>query len=70
MEFHPTANLVEFLFSPSDISENILEDADNIAREIAERLDIVGLLAVEMFVTKEKEILVNEVCLLYTSRCV
>ncbi|MBK8546422.1 MAG: 5-(carboxyamino)imidazole ribonucleotide synthase [Saprospiraceae bacterium] len=61
MEFHPTANLVEFLFSPSDISENILQDADNIAREIAERLDIVGLLAVEMFVTKEKEILVNEV---------
>ncbi len=35
-------------------------DADAIARTIAERLDLVGVMAVEMFVTKDGRLLVNE----------
>jgi 5-(carboxyamino)imidazole ribonucleotide synthase len=61
LEFNPEANLVDFLFSPANISE----DAETKAREIAESLvaktGIVGLLAVEMFLTKDGQILVNEV---------
>lgn len=60
MEFHPTANLVEFLISPADVSNYIEMKAENIAIDIAEKLELVGLLAVEMFLTKDGNILVNE----------
>ncbi len=61
MEFHPTANLVEFLFSPSDISDTIESGAQELAIDLANKLGIVGLLAVEMFVTPDGTILINEV---------
>lgn len=59
--FHPVHNLVEFLFSPATVSSEIEEKAQHIALDVIGKLDMVGLLAVEMFVTKEGEILVNEV---------
>lgn len=60
MEFNPQANLVEFLISPSVLPLEIQQQADQIARKIANDLQIVGILAVEMFLTKEGTILVNE----------
>jgi 5-(carboxyamino)imidazole ribonucleotide synthase len=59
--FHPTANLVEFLFAPADITDEIEKKACEIAKQIILKLNMVGILAVEMFVTKEGEILVNEI---------
>lgn len=61
MLFNPEANLVEFLFSPADVSAEVEEKAQRIAREVAEKLGIVGLLAVEMFLTKNDDVLVNEI---------
>jgi 5-(carboxyamino)imidazole ribonucleotide synthase len=61
MVFHPQANLVEFLFSPAQLEPSIASHADSIARSVIEKLAMVGLLAVEMFVTREGEVLVNEV---------
>jgi 5-(carboxyamino)imidazole ribonucleotide synthase len=61
MEFNPEANLVEFLFAPARITKEIEEEAQRIARLVAEKLEIVGLLAVELFLTKDKKILVNEI---------
>ncbi len=61
MEFNPEAHLVEFLFSPANITSSQATEAENIAVKIAEKLGIVGVLAVEMFVTKQGEILVNEI---------
>lgn len=60
-EFHPKANLVEFLSAPADISKEIEKDAISIALNVAEKMKIVGVLAVEMFVTKDGKVLVNEV---------
>ena len=60
MEFNPEANLVEFLISPSTYSFEIQQQAEELAKKIANDLQIVGLLAVEMFLTKDGEILVNE----------
>lgn len=60
-EFNPQANLVEFLFSPAAIKKNIEKEAYSIATTVAEKLKIVGLLAVEMFVTKDGKVLVNEI---------
>jgi 5-(carboxyamino)imidazole ribonucleotide synthase len=59
--FNPEANLVEFLISPAQISNNIEQQAQTIAKKIAAQLKIVGILAVEMFVTKQGEVLVNEI---------
>jgi len=59
--FHPEQNLVEYLFAPASISENLEIKAQNLAKEVIEKLQMVGLLAVEMFVTKDDDILVNEV---------
>lgn len=60
MEFNAEANLVEFLISPSTYPQDILDKAEAIALNIASALNITGILAVEMFVTKNGEILVNE----------
>jgi 5-(carboxyamino)imidazole ribonucleotide synthase len=59
--FHPEQNLVEYLFAPADIEEEIVQEAENVAVKVAAELEIIGLLAVEMFLTKEGEILVNEI---------
>lgn len=60
MVFHPQQNLVEYLFSPADINPLLSMEAEALAKQIAEKLDLVGILAIEMFVTPEGEILVNE----------
>ena len=60
MEFNAEANLVEFLISPSTYPEELQHKAEKIALNIATALNITGILAVEMFVTKDGEILVNE----------
>ena len=60
MEFNPQANLVEFLIAPSTLPFEIHQEAENIAKRVAETLKIVGLLAVEMFLDKHGRILVNE----------
>jgi len=59
--FHPEANLVEYLFSPAEIDESYSREAYQIAESVITRLGLVGLLAVEMFLTKDGKILVNEI---------
>lgn len=61
MKFHPEANLVEWLLAPARISETIDQQARAIAMQVAEALKVVGVLAVEMFLTQTGEILVNEI---------
>lgn len=60
MEFNQQVNLVEFLISPSTLPFEVQQRAENLARKIAEDLKITGILAVEMFLTKDGEILINE----------
>lgn len=61
LEFNPIANLVEFLFSPANVSDDVEKTSQEIAKTIAENLQIVGLLAVELFLDKEGNVLVNEI---------
>lgn len=46
---------------PADISKEIEQKAINIAFAIAEKLDISGLLATELFLSEDEELLVNEI---------
>ena len=61
LEFHAEANLVEFLYSPAGLTEEQEQEAEDIATKLIEALDMVGLLAVEMFLTKDGKVLVNEI---------
>ena len=45
---------------PARISDELIENARSLAADIAENLNVVGLIAVEMFVTKDNDIVVNE----------
>jgi len=61
MEFNSEANLVEFLISPSNLDSKLQARADQLAIKLAEKLKIVGILAVELFLTKNGDLLVNEI---------
>ena len=60
-EFNSEANLIEFLISPANVSVKVEEEARLVAEKIITTLEMVGLLAVELFLTKDGEILVNEI---------
>lgn len=61
MQAIPEKNILDILFSPANISDRIKSEAENIALKIADCLDLVGVLAVEMFVMNDGQILVNEI---------
>ena len=61
MEFHPEANQVEYVLCPARISNAISKKATDVALKVAAAFEHVGLLAVEMFLTQDEDILINEV---------
>ncbi|MAY83789.1 MAG: 5-(carboxyamino)imidazole ribonucleotide synthase [Flavobacteriales bacterium] len=61
LAFNPKANMVEFLFSPASVSEEIEKKAYSLATELMDKLGMVGLLAVEMFLSKDGELMINEI---------
>ena len=61
MEFHPTANQVEYVLCPARIDSILATKARKIAMQVSAAYGHVGLLAVELFLTQDGEILVNEV---------
>tara|TARA_A100001011_G_scaffold93511_1_gene98456 strand:- start:7459 stop:8613 length:1155 start_codon:yes stop_codon:yes gene_type:complete len=60
-EFHPNANQVEYVLCPARISIKAAKKAVEVALKTAEAYGQIGLLAVELFLISEDEILVNEV---------
>jgi len=61
MEFNKDSNQVEYILSPAQISQELKIKAEKLANNIAEKFKICGIIAVEMFLTNEDEILINEV---------
>lgn len=61
MEFHPEANQVEYVICPARIEDKVAKKAQEVALKVSEKIQHIGILAVEMFQTKDDEILVNEV---------
>ena len=59
--YHPEANMVDYLLCPAQIKEEVAKAAAALAKKVAEALGIVGLLAVELFLDMEGNMLVNEV---------
>lgn len=61
MDFHPTANLVEYLICPATIPSNVAEEAQAIAKQLINKLGIIGILAIEMFYLEDGGIWINEI---------
>ncbi len=59
--FDPKANLVDYLFAPAQIAPELAEQAAQLAIRVADAFAFTGILAVEMFLTKSGEVLINEV---------
>ncbi|MFO7262908.1 MAG: 5-(carboxyamino)imidazole ribonucleotide synthase [Bacillaceae bacterium G1] len=63
--FPPAENIhqngiLRLSMAPARISPALQEEAERLARAIAEGMNVYGLIAVEMFVTQEERLLVNE----------
>ena len=61
MEFDPTTNMCDITVCPAKVSKEVEEKAKEIATKVIEALDGYGIFGVEMFLTKDGEILINEV---------
>ncbi len=57
---HHDNRILEYCVIPAPISRPLAKQAAEIAREIAEAMDVVGLLVVELFVVEGRKLLVNE----------
>ena len=60
MVFDPRYNLVDYLFSPAELTEEQILLSQQIAVDVMNALDSPGIFAVEMFLDKHGNILVNE----------
>lgn len=54
-------NMLDYLYAPADIPDQIRAETDVIARRTMEAFEISGLLAIEFFWTTTDDILINEV---------
>lgn len=54
-------HILDVTLAPAAVAPAIASEASRIARRVIEALDLVGLLAVEMFVTRDGRVLVNEI---------
>jgi 5-(carboxyamino)imidazole ribonucleotide synthase len=53
-------HILDLTLAPADVPERVAREAVEIARAVLQRLDVVGVLCVEYFVTQEDRLLVNE----------
>jgi len=61
MVFNYEANLVDYLISPADIDQDTSDRAEELAVDIIKKFGLYGILAVEMFLDKNNNLLINEV---------
>ena len=60
MIFDPVLNLLDYQISPAILPEKVSWKAEAIALKLVKAFNSPGLFAVELFVTKEQEVFVNE----------
>jgi len=60
VENHHENHVLKETFVPAEIEDSICSVAQQAAVAIAEKIDLVGIMAVELFITKNGKVLVNE----------
>ena len=61
MDFNKESNQVEYVVCPAQVNREIKDLANALAMKVSKSCKHVGLLAIEMFLTKDNKILINEV---------
>lgn len=61
MVFDPSLNLVDYLVCPANITQDLANECIAIALRTAKAFNIKGILAVELFIDEQGQVLVNEV---------
>ncbi|MCS6819678.1 MAG: ATP-grasp domain-containing protein, partial [Chitinophagales bacterium] len=61
MVFDPVYHLVDYLISPATIGPQVTEQAYSLAQQVCNALNSPGIFAIEMFLSKTGELLVNEI---------
>ncbi len=61
MIFDEEENICDMIIAPARVDEKIYKEASEIAKDCVEELKGVGVFGVEMFLTKDNRILVNEI---------
>ncbi len=59
-ENHHVNGILDTSIVPAKIDNKLTQEVQQVARKIAHALDIIGILAIEFFITKNNELLVNE----------
>ena len=60
VENHHKNHILDQTIVPARVSPRVADKAEGIARHLAEKIGLTGLLAIEMFVTADERVLVNE----------
>ena len=55
------SNMLDYLLSPARLSPSIERQCIEVAESLATALDLIGLLAVELFVSQDGQVLINEI---------
>jgi 5-(carboxyamino)imidazole ribonucleotide synthase len=61
MVFDPKLNLIDHLIAPARITEETTQKMIEIAKKLSEKLTLVGVYAIEFFLTEKNELLINEI---------
>lgn len=60
VENHHVDGILDVTLSPAPVDDGLAEQARALARRIAESFELVGVLCAELFVTRDRRLLVNE----------
>ncbi len=55
-----TNHILDISIAPAPVANGILQEANEIARAVLQKLDVVGVMCVEFFLTKSGQLLINE----------
>lgn len=61
MVFDPKLNLIDHLLTPAQINDSTEQEMQKITRELASKLELIGVYAIEFFLTKDGRLLINEI---------
>lgn len=53
-------NILDITLAPARVSQEVAEAAQTLAQAVAQKLRVIGLVCVEMFLTKDNTLLINE----------
>ncbi len=61
VETYQKNQVCHWVIAPADVTTEIIEKVNSIARTLVEKLKVVGIFGIELFLTKDNQVLVNEI---------